>query len=83
MEESYVSSAVIGVCIASPAPKQVGNTRATCRGVIEKVIPSPTVHKSMTGKYFIDVVGGSGFLSQARNHVGLFRYVLDTIFLPF
>ena len=34
----------------------------------------------MTGKFFIDVVGGSGFLSKATHHLGLRGYVLDTKF---
>ena len=62
----------------SPAPTQVGNTRAACRGVIDKTIPRPAVHKRITAKYVIDVFGGSGFLAKAANHVGLRGYVLDT-----
>ena len=34
----------------------------------------------MTGKYFIDVLGGSGFLSKAANHLGLRGCVHDTKF---
>ena len=58
---------------------QVENTRATCRGVIDKTIPSPAVHKRMTGKC-VDVFGGSVFLSLATNHLGLRGHVLDTKF---
>ena len=36
----------------------------------------------MTGKYFVDLFGGSGFLSKASNHMVLRRYVLDTKFGP-
>ena len=36
----------------------------------------------MTGKYFTDVFGGSGFLSKATNHLGLRGYVLVTKFGP-
>ena len=32
----------------------------------------------MTGKYLLDMFGGSGFLSKATNHLGLRGYVLDT-----
>ena len=66
----------------SPTPKQVGNTRATCRGVIDKTIPSPAVRNRMTGNYFMDVFGGFGFLSKATNHLGLRGCVLDTKFGP-
>ena len=36
----------------------------------------------MTGKSLIDVFGGSGFLSQATNHLGLRGCVFDTKFGP-
>ena len=65
----------------SPAAKQVGNTRATCRSVIDKTIPSPAVHKRMTRNNFRDVFGGPGFLSKATNHLGPRSYVLDTKFM--
>ena len=47
-----------------------------------KTIPSPAVHKRMTGKYFIDVFGGSGFLSKATSHLGLRGYLLEIKFGP-
>ena len=66
----------------TPAPRQAGNTRATCRGVVDKATGHPAAHTRMTGKFFIDVVGGSGFLSQATHHLGLRGCVLDTKFGP-
>ena len=63
-----------------PLRNKLRNTRATCRGVFDKAIPSPAVRKRMTGKYFIDVFGGSGSLSLATNHLGLRGNVLDTKF---
>ena len=68
----------------SPAltPGQAGNTRATCRGIVDKATASPSAHKRMTGKYETDVFGGSGFLTKATNHVGLRGFVLDTTFGP-
>ena len=54
----------------SPAPKRVGNTRATCRGVIDKTIPSPAVRQLMTGKSFIDVFGGSGHTVEGDKSSG-------------
>ena len=62
----------------SPAPKQVGNTRATCRGIVDREIPA--VHKRMTGKYMLDVFGGPGFLATASNLLGLCGHALDTKF---
>ena len=59
------------------APKQDGNTRATCRGVVYKTA-SPAAHKRMNGKYLFDVFGGSGFLARATTQMGLRGYVLDT-----
>ena len=50
--------------------------------LLTKTIPSPAVHKRMTGKYFIDVFGGSGFLSKATDHLGRRGYVLETKFGP-
>ena len=62
----------------SPAPKQIGHTRATCRGVVDKATADPAARKNMTGKYLLDMFGGSGFLSKATNDLGLRGYVLDT-----
>ena len=39
----------------SPSPKQVGNTRATCRGIADNAMAHPSAHKHMIGKYMIDV----------------------------
>ena len=39
-----------------------------------------STHKRMTGKYMVDVFGGSGFLTTATNHLGLRSFVLDTKF---
>ena len=64
----------------APAPRQAGNTRATCRCVADKATASPAVHKRMTGKFLLDVFGGSGFLTKATHHLGLRGYVLDTKF---
>ena len=36
----------------------------------------------MTGKYMLDVFGGSGFFTKATNHLGLRGYVLDSKFGP-
>ena len=36
----------------------------------------------MTGKFLLDVFGGSGFLTKATNYLGLRGYVLDTKFGP-
>ena len=33
------------------APKQSGNTGATCRGVVDQAMADPAVHKRMIGKY--------------------------------
>ena len=41
---------------------------------------SPPTHKRMTGKYMLDVFGGSGFRTKARNYSGLRGFVLDTKF---
>ena len=65
-----------------PASKQAGNTRATCRGIVDNATLSPAVHKRMTGKYQLDVFGGSGFLTKATNNPGLRGHVLDTKFGP-
>ena len=53
-----------------PAPKQKGNTRATCRGVVNQAIADPAVCKLMSGKYMLEVFGGSGFVAKATNHLG-------------
>ena len=63
-----------------PAPKQVGNTRATCTGVIDRAIPSLAAHSRMAGQCMLDVFGGPGFLANASNHLGLRGHVLDTKF---
>ena len=64
----------------SPAPKQVGSPRATCRGIVDNAIAHPSAQKRMTGKYMLDVFGGSGFVAKASNHLVLRGYVLDTKF---
>ena len=66
----------------SLAPNQVGNTRATSRGVVDTAITSPAVRKRMTGKHVLDAFGASGFLSSATNHLGWRGSVLDTKFGP-
>ena len=43
------------------APKQSGNTRATCRGVVDEAFADPVVHTRIAGKFLLDVFGGSGF----------------------
>ena len=58
-------------------PKQ---SRATCRGVVDQAFADPVVHKRMTGKYMLDVFGGSGFVAKATAHLGLRGNVLDTKF---
>ena len=64
----------------SPAPKQVENTRATCRGVCDKTIQSPAVHKRMPGEYLLDVFGVCGFFGKRGKSFGFRGYVLDTKF---
>ena len=64
------------------APKQSGNTRVTCRGVVDKAFADPVVQKRMTGKFMLDVFGVSGFVAQATNQLGVRGYVLDTKFGP-
>ena len=34
----------------APTPEQAGNTRATCRGIVDKATASPAAQKFMTGK---------------------------------
>ena len=41
----------------SLAPKQVGNTRATSRSIVDRANAGPAVHKRMTGKYLLNVFG--------------------------
>ena len=53
-------------------------TRTTCQGNVDKATASLAAHKRLTGKYMLDVFGGSGFLTQATNHLGLRGFVLDT-----
>ena len=55
----------------SRTPKQIGNTRAACRGVVDQASADPAVRKRMTGKSMIDVFGESGFVAKAANHSGL------------
>ena len=57
----------------SPAPtlRKAGNTRATCRGIVDKATASPAARKRVTGKYMLDVFGGSGFLRKTTKHMGL------------
>ena len=52
----------------SHAPKQAGNTRATCRGIVAEAAANPPAHKRMAGKFVLDVFGGLGFLAKASNH---------------
>ena len=55
-------------------------TRATCRGIVDKATADPAVHKRMTAKYMLDVFGGSGILTKVTCHLGLLGYVLNTKF---
>ena len=41
------------------APRQAGNIRATCRGIIDKATASSAAHKRMIGKYMLDMFGGT------------------------
>ena len=66
----------------SHAPKQAGNTRATCRCVVGRTLVNPPAHKRMICKYMLDVFGGAGFLAQTTDHLCLREYVLDTKFGP-
>ena len=61
---------------------KLGNTRATCRGTVDRSPASPAAHKRMTGKCMLDVFGGTGLLAKATNHLDLRSYVLDTKFGP-
>ena len=55
----------------APASRQAGNTRAACRGVVDRATADPVYHQRMTRKYMLDMFGGSGFLTKATNLVGL------------
>ena len=50
----------------SPArtPKQPGNTRAVCRGIVDKAT-AWRLANPMTGEYVINLFGGSGSLTKA------------------
>ena len=61
------------------APRQAKNTRATCRGIVDRSIANPPAHKRLAGEYILDVFGGPAFLAKSSNHLGLRGYVLDTI----
>ena len=50
-----------------------------CRGIVDEATANPAAFKRMMGKYVIDVVGGSGFLTEATNHLGLRGYVLTQV----
>ena len=63
-------------------PNLSGNMRATCRGVVAQAFADPAVHRRITGKYKLDVFGGSGFVAKATNHLGLRGCVRDTKFGP-
>ena len=54
----------------APAPRQAGNTRATCRGVVDKPTASPAAHTRMTGKPLLGVFGGHDFLTKATYRFG-------------
>ena len=62
----------------SPAPIQVGNTRTTCRGIVNKGTSHSSAHKHMTRMYLLDLFGGLGFVAKATNHVCLRVFVLGT-----
>ena len=64
----------------SPAPKQAGNTRPTCRRVVDEMIAPSSAHKSMSGKCMLDMFGGPGFEAEATNTLGLRGSVIDTKF---
>ena len=51
-----------------------------CCGVVDQAFADPAVYKRMTGKFLIDVFGGSGFVAKATYHLGLRGRVLDTKF---
>ena len=62
------------------APKQTGNTRATCRGIMGRTFVHPPAHKRITGKYMLDIFGGTGCLAEKTNHLGFRGAVLNTKF---
>ena len=64
----------------APTPKQAGDSRATCRGTVDRATASPPTHKRMAGKFLFDVFGGNDFLTRTTNRLGLRGYVLDTKF---
>ena len=66
----------------TPALKHIGNTRAPCRGIVDKATACSAAHKRMIGKYLLEVFGGSGFLAKATNILGLRGYALDAKFGP-
>ena len=41
-------------------------------------IANPPGHKRTSGKFLVDVFGGSGFVAKAIHHLGLRGYVLET-----
>ena len=54
----------------APAPRQAGNTRATCRGNVDNATTSPAPHKRLTGKLLLHLFGGSGFLAESDRSFG-------------
>ena len=61
----------------SSAPKQIENTHATCRDIVDKTTAGPAVRKRMIGKYLLDVFCGSDFSAKAANHRVLRGHVLE------
>ena len=59
-----------GAGTPSSAPKRVGNTPTTCRGVDNAVVDS-AAHKRMAGESLLDAFSGSGFLAKTTNNLGL------------
>ena len=49
----------------SVTPKQAGNTRASCRGIVDKAATDPAAYQRMTVSYTLDVFGGSCLLTKA------------------
>ena len=65
---SSVTKAVVWrptTTLSRPAPRQSGNTRATCRGTVDKATARLAARKCMTGRCMLDAFGGSGFLTKA------------------
>ena len=52
----------------TPAPRQAGNTRATCRGVVDKATANPAAHTRMTGKSML-IFGNLASPQKAPNHL--------------